>query len=65
MSGALILLLFLALIFLGMPIAYSMIATSFMYIVLTGNVSLSFITQAVVSGSAGYQNRLAGTRSLY
>lgn len=54
MSGALILLLFLALIFLGMPIAYSMIATSFMYIVLTGNVSLSFITQAVVSGSAGY-----------
>lgn len=54
MSGALILLLFLALIFLGMPIACSMIATSFMYIVLTGNVSLSFITQAVVSGSAGY-----------
>lgn len=54
MSGAAIILGFLALIFLGMPIGYSMLATGFLYIAITGNVSMSFITQAFVSGSAGY-----------
>lgn len=54
MNGMAILLVFLAMVFLGMPIAYSMLATSFLYIWLTGNVSMSFIAQAVVSGSAGY-----------
>lgn len=54
MNGAIILLLFLLFIFLGMPIAYSMLATGFLYILVTGNVSMSFITQAVVGGSASY-----------
>lgn len=54
MNGAILLLLFLIPVFLGMPIAYAMLATGFLYILITGNVSMSFITQAVVSGSAGY-----------
>lgn len=54
MSGGVILILFLLLVFLGMPIAYSMLLTGFLYILVTGNVSMSFITQAVVSGSASY-----------
>lgn len=54
MSGFWILVVFLLLIFLGMPIAYSMLTTGFLYILTTGSVSMSFIAQATVSGSASY-----------
>ena len=52
--GVWIIIIFLLLVFLSVPIAYSMLLVGFIYVGLTGNVSMSFVPQALVVGSAKY-----------
>ncbi|MGE4283093.1 MAG: TRAP transporter large permease [Clostridia bacterium] len=54
MNGVFILILFLALIVINVPIAFSMMLTGFIYVLTTGNVPVSFVPQAIVNGSSSY-----------
>lgn len=54
MGGIWLLVVFLLLVFLSVPIAYSMLLVGFIFIGTTGAVSMSFIPQAFVVGSSGF-----------
>ena len=54
MEGLIVIIIFLILIALRMPVGFSMVCVSFLYILFTGIVKMTFIPQAMVSGASSY-----------